>query len=250
MTKSRRRANTIGVLTLGVVAGALAMTGSAPALAGQVGGRAAASAGVVVTAALPPTQIWVDPVVGNDAAAGTQAAPVRTISEAWARVPSGTPLTRGVTINLRPGTYPRAGMPNYWELRHGTAEAPIVLRSAGPARSAILLGDINLFRVDHLRLEGLSIRPGGDAVHCELCGNITIDNSLLDGRGPDGRGAAHETLKVNQSHDINVLRSTLTGAYENAIDFVAVQRSRIEDNEISYGEDWCAYVTGGLLGSR
>ncbi len=191
------------------------------------------------------TEYWVDPSLGDDSAAGTDSSPLRTVTEAWRRVPQGVTLTQGVTINLRAGEYPTGALPVYWENRHGTADAPIVLRAADAARSPVFRGDINMYDVEHLTIAGLTVAPGGDAFHCELCGNITVQDSLLDGRGPGGSRAAHETYKANQSHDLVIRRNTILGAYDNAIDFVAVQRAVIQGNNLSEASDWCAYAKGG-----
>ena len=191
------------------------------------------------------TEYWVDPGTGNDAAVGSAAAPLRSLAEAWRRVPQGGTLAQGVTINLRAGQYPENALPVYWENRHGTAEAPIVLRAADALRSPVLRADINMYNVDHLTISGLTVAPGHDAFHCELCGNVTIQDSTLDGRGPGGSRAAHETYKANQSHDLALRRNTIAGADDNAIDFVAVQRAVIQGNNISEANDWCAYAKGG-----
>jgi hypothetical protein len=45
------------------------------------------------------TQIYVNPVTGNDANAGTLAAPVRSIGRAWRMVPDGT-RTQGMHYRL------------------------------------------------------------------------------------------------------------------------------------------------------
>ncbi len=51
------------------------------------------------------------------------------------------------------GTYVAEDVPNYWEARHGTATAPIVLESVdGPGRAA--LPPINAFDVRHLYVLG------------------------------------------------------------------------------------------------
>lgn len=131
-------------------------------------------------------------------------------------------------------------MPSYWEWRRGTAEAPITLRADQPGRSVTLLGDLNVFEVHNLTVQGIRIAPGGDAFHCERCSNVTLDNVELD-----GTGGAWETLKVNQSSDFVVRNSTLKAAGDNVIDFVAVQRGSITGNVISGAGDWCAYVKGG-----
>jgi len=184
-------------------------------------------------------EIVVSPT-GNDAAAGTRAAPLRTLAAAWTRIPRDATLTRPYTIVLLAGDYAASTMPHYWELRRGTATAPITIRSDGPGRPVTLRGDLNLFEVHHLRVQGLRIAPNGDALHCERCTFLTLDDVELDG----GTGA-WETLKVNQSSDVTVRNSTLRNAGDNVIDFVAVQRATIADNVISGANDWCTYVKGG-----
>lgn len=191
----------------------------------------------------PPTgarTLWVHPTSGNDDATGAEAAPLRTVAEAWRRIPRGTALTQPVWVMLRAGVYPEANTPHYWEERRGTLAAPIVLASADGARTAVLRGDINAFQVSHLTLYGIAIDRAGDTFHCEQCSYVTLNGVRLDGRGD-----AHETVKVNQSDHITIINSQISGAYENAIDFVAVQHSAIQNNTISDAGDWCAYVKGG-----
>ncbi len=211
-------------------------------------GAALAGAALTLAAMVPltgtaraaaPMEIWVSPG-GNDAADGSAVAPLRTITAAWARVPAGAPLTQGVIITLAPGEYPRASMPNYWENRHGTDAAGIVIRSGGAARSAVLRGDLNMFNVEHLTVQGVVLAPGGDAFHCEQCGHVAIVDSELD-----GGGAAQEVVKVNQSHDIELRGDEIHGAWDNDVDFVAVQHAKVVGNLIHGAGDWCAYAKGG-----
>ena len=79
----------------------------------QLENRLAMTVGAAANTPLPAfdigspfvADIWVDPAAGNDAnggAARTQA--LRTLSEAWQRVPAGTTLSQGVRINLVAGT--------------------------------------------------------------------------------------------------------------------------------------------------
>ena len=186
-----------------------------------------------------PVTMYVS-TTGHAGAAGTAADPLATLAEAWGRIPRGSTLAAPVTIRMAPGSYPESALPEYMEDRHGSALAPITITSDGAARSAVLGGDLNIFNVDYLRLDGLTINPRGDVVHCERCGNVTITESILD-----GHGSAHETFKANQSHDLTITRNEIRGSYENAIDYVAVQHSLIERNIISDAEDWCAYAKGG-----
>ncbi|MCC6791360.1 MAG: right-handed parallel beta-helix repeat-containing protein [Thermomicrobiales bacterium] len=185
--------------------------------------------------------IWVDPLDGSDEKTGaSRSNAVRTLDEAWSRVPMGQTLTVPYRIRLVAGSYPQQGMPNYMEQRYGTTAAPITIEAADGAGTAILNGSLNIYDVSHLSLVNLVIRNSGDVVHCELCRNFSILGTVLDGQGD-----AHETLKINQSQHIEIDDSDIGGSYENAIDFVAVQYGSITDTKIHDAEDWCIYLKGG-----
>jgi hypothetical protein len=190
------------------------------------------------------TDVWVDPVHGQDTNDGTtRATALRTLSAAWQSIPSETLLTTGVRIQLLPGEYPRAQMPNYFESRWGTAEAPIIIQSADGSRTARLRGDLNIYDVTHLHMVGLDIRPdpAGDVVHCEKCDHFYVRDCHLDG----GARQAHETFKANQSQHVYIESSDIHGADDNAIDLVAVQYGHVIDNRIWDAQDWCMYAKGG-----
>jgi hypothetical protein len=146
---------------------------------------------------------------------------------------------------LQPGTYDANVLPSYMEHRWGTATAPVIIEAAGGRGTAFLGGDLNVFDTRHLYLLGLNIERSGDALHCERCSYLLVRNSRLD-----GRGGAHETLKVNQSDHIYVEDSEISGAWDNAIDFVAVAEGHLTGNDVHDAEDWCAYVKGGSSAIR
>ena len=183
--------------------------------------------------------LWVDPTSGNDARAGTtRATALRTLTEAWNRVPAHPSV--GIQINLVAGSYPVMSIPNYWEAKHGTLGAPIWLRAADGAGTAILAGNVNVFNVSYLYFDGVSVNNSGDAFHCEQCDHVLLRHLTLD-----GQNVAQETLKVNQSRSMYVEDSIVTGAWDNAIDFVAVQDGQIVGNQVTHAGDWCAYTKGG-----
>ncbi|TAK14161.1 MAG: right-handed parallel beta-helix repeat-containing protein [Anaerolineae bacterium] len=189
--------------------------------------------------------VWVDIANGDDAASGaTREEALRTLDEAWARIPMGVPLSAGYEIRLAAGEYPEDALPNYLESRHGTATAPIWIVSADGAGTAILRGDLNIYDTHYLTLSGLTIAPdpAGDAFHCELCTHITLTDMTIS--GGEGR-EAHETIKINQSQYIDILNSDIQGADDNTIDFVAVQYGNILGNRIHNAGDWCMYAKGG-----
>ncbi|HHY54971.1 MAG TPA: right-handed parallel beta-helix repeat-containing protein [Chloroflexi bacterium] len=186
--------------------------------------------------------LWVDPLTGDDNNAGTTpATALRTLAAAWRMIPMNVTLTEGFHIHLRPGIYPADALPNYWEARHGALGAPIWIRGDGDERGEVVLeGGLNIFDTDYLYFENLTVHFNGDVFHCEQCDHILLRNVEFN-----GGGAAQETVKVNQSQHIYIENSRLSGAYDNVIDFVAVQYGHIMNNEIHESDDWCAYVKGG-----
>ncbi|MDL1896072.1 right-handed parallel beta-helix repeat-containing protein [Anaerolineae bacterium CFX7] len=189
------------------------------------------------------SDLWVNPVSGNDNNSGaTRAQALRTINAAWNRIPRGTTLnTTGYRILLVAGDYAASNFPAYWEERYGAFNFPILLQAADAPRSARLHGNINMYDTRYFYLLDVTIVNAGDAFHCELCNHILIRNSALDG----GARQAQETVKVNQSQHIYIEDSDIAGAWDNAIDFVAVQYGAITRNRIHNADDWCAYAKGG-----
>ncbi len=186
--------------------------------------------------------LWVDPVAGNDSNSGdTRAAALRTVDQAWRRIPPELALTEGVRVQLAAGTYDSANLPNYWESRWGTADAPIVLNAADGAHTARFTGDMNVFGTRYLYVIGVDIITSGDAFHCEQCQYVLLRNMELSG----GARVARETVKVNQSDHIYIEDSDIHGAEDNNIDFVAVQYGHVLGNKIHDAGDWCAYAKGG-----
>lgn len=231
----RRKLRGNGMRALRVVAGVALFVGLL--LAGVTRLQAAAAS----VAQAGEIALWVDPANGDDDNSGaSRAEALATVSEAWRRVPAGVPLAESYRIWLAAGEYPESTLPLYWEDRHGSAAAPIVLEGADGPLSARLTGFVNVYNVDHFVLQDLAVVTAGDVFHCEQCRHVTIRSVQMD-----GLGAAHETIKVNQSQFITIANSDIAGTYENAIDFVAVQHAWITGNRLHAAEDWCAYVKGG-----
>ncbi len=188
------------------------------------------------------TDLWVDPLNGNDNADGlTPATALQTIDAAWRKIPLGAALASGYRIRLQPGEYPAENLPNYWESRYGSYAAPIFIQGEGSeAGQVVLQGFVNVYDSRYLYFQNLSILTNGDAFHCEKCDHLLIRNVIMN-----GFGEAHEVVKVNQSQYVFIESSDLSGTYENAIDFVAVQYGHILRNHLHDADDWCAYVKGG-----
>jgi hypothetical protein len=192
-------------------------------------------------------QIWVDPAAGNDAnGGGSRALAVRTLSEAWRRVPINVDLSTGFQINLMAGTYSESSVPIYWESRHGTQSAPVILKAIdgdGTAR----LPNMNVYDCRHLYLLGLDISSGGgDVLHLDSCSNILVRGTTIRGVGDiPSYAVPQETLKVNQSQYIYVENCDISGAWDNAVDFVAVQYGHVVGSRIHRAGDWAMYAKGG-----
>jgi hypothetical protein len=178
------------------------------------------------------TDVWVDPTGGDDSRSGTsRAQALRTVTAAWNRIPMGTTLaTTGYRIMLVAGAYPESSLPNYWESRYGTYQFPIIIQAADGRGSATLQGDLNIFDTRYLYLIDFNIvpQPPGDAFHCERCDHVLLRGMTLDG----GRNReAHETVKANQSQYLYIEDSDISGADDNAVDFVAVRST-------DHGDSW------------
>ena len=191
--------------------------------------------------------IWVDPAAGNDARSGaSRELAMRTLSEAWRRVPMGTTLSQGVRINLVAGTYPESAVPHFWESRHGTFTAPVIIRAAdgaGPAR----LPNLIIFDCLHLHLVGLEMTAGGgDVVQIQASSHVLLRETTIRGTGVIATYAVpQEALKVNQSQHVYIEYCDISGAWDNAIDFVAVQYGHVVGSRIHRSGDWAMYAKGG-----
>jgi hypothetical protein len=183
--------------------------------------------------------IVVDGHRGRDSNKGSARSPLRTIAAAWQRIPQAQTLTRPVRILIRPGHYPAAALPNYWESRWGSERAPIVI--AAERRGTVRLTNVNLYDLRWVAFSGITFSDHSDLFHCERCQHVLLTRSRLVGSPSD----LHENVKVNQSSDIGITHSTISGADDNAIDFVAVQHARVTDNVIERANDWCMYAKGG-----
>ncbi|HAM22861.1 MAG TPA: right-handed parallel beta-helix repeat-containing protein [Actinobacteria bacterium] len=193
------------------------------------------------------TDVWVNPATGSDSNSGaTRGSALRTVGAAWGRIPRNQTLTTGYRIQLVAGTYPESVLVNYWEDRLGTYEHPIILNAVDGAHTVTFTGDINMFNTRYFYLIGVDISRDGDSFHCEQCSYTLIRNSSMDGNPHSGDGdMAHETIKINQSDHFYIEDSTISGADDNAIDFVAVQYGHLRGNRVSRAQDWCAYSKGG-----
>lgn len=201
------------------------MTGGMRALRHVLPVLAAAAAACVAAApaaTAAPRTLYVDPKKGSDRKKGTKRAPVKSLDQAWRLAKDGT------TIRIKPGKV-KVGA-TYYEAKDG-------IRIIGSGWLKTTVPPLNIYGVKDFSLSGTSV--AGD-VHCEACDGFTLDRVRVL-----GRGQVQEGVKVNQSRRVQIVRSDISGATDNAIDFVAVQTATIAGNEIHHADDWCAYAKGG-----
>lgn len=194
------------------------------------------------------TDVWVDPVQGSDANDGsTRGRALQTVESAWRRIPVAQSLTgTGYRILLARGTYPAENLPNYWESRYGTFMFPVLIQAAdGPG--TVNLPAMNVFDCRYIYLLGFSISaPGGDVLHFDRCDHVLVRQTEVRGLGTIADyNIPQETLKVNQSQFLYLEDNDISGAWDNAVDFVAVQYGHIVGNRIHRSGDWCIYLKGG-----
>lgn len=193
------------------------------------------------------SDLWVDPVSGDDDNSGaSRSQALRSVNAAWNMIPQGRSLTQGIRIMLAAGNYSAESLPNYWESRYGTYQAPIILQAADGPGTAVFRGGINLFDLRYVYMIDFDILPthGGDAWHCEKCDHILVRNMRMSGLDGTQR-VAQETVKANQSSYLFFEDNDIGGANDNASDFVAVQHGHFLGNYIHDADDWCQYLKGG-----
>ncbi len=237
------------LLVCGVLLAACAGVSAQPAQPASSAAPVAAS--VAAPAQVPgaydigtPTlrDIWVDAAGGSDTHSGTSRADaLQTIMAAWEQIPISATLTTGYRILIAPGTYGSGAIPKFWEYRRGTFAFPIILQPADGAGTVTLAETVQLFASSYVYFVDLRMALPGDVFHCELCDHLLIRGSVLRG----SRTAAHETVKINQSQYVYLEGNDISGADDNAVDFVAVQHGHVRGNRIHDSVDWCMYAKGG-----
>ncbi len=197
------------------------------------------------------TDLWVDPVHGNDAASGASSnLALRTIDEAWNRIPSGVTLsTTGYRIMLTPGDYPAGTIPLWWADRFGTFNCPVILQASAGRGTSRLHEFVNMsncryfYYIDVDVVTDPEYGGGGNAVHLEGCSNILLRGCTLDGWDGDSRNCA-ETIKANQTQYLYLEECDIKSA-RYPIDFMVVQYGHILNCKVHDAEDWCCLIKGG-----
>ena len=210
---------------------------------------------LVLVAPALAVELWVDPVRGDDGRSGfAENEAVRTLAEAWSRIPEGSPLTEPYRIRLAAGTYSRDLVPpgGWLAGRHGTTLAPVAIEPAGDG--PVVLPELDLFDCHHVTLRNLTIAGGaggGNVLHLASCTNISVRGCRLLGEGDvEGYAGPQEVYKANQCRDLTIQDSEVAHASGTVLDLVAVEGASISRNRIHHALDWCAYAKGGSAGIR
>ncbi|MHB8772714.1 MAG: right-handed parallel beta-helix repeat-containing protein [Syntrophales bacterium] len=200
------------------------------------------------------TDLWVDPVLGNDGRTGaSRPQALRTLTEALNRVPIDTPFTTGgYRILLVPGDYPEGNLPGggWIESRQGSYQYPLIIQAADGPRSVRLHGYLNVNRVSYFYLINLDVVTdpgyggGGNVIHIADSHHILIRGCTLSGYDGAVR-QPQETLKVNQVQYAYVEHSDLSGAFWFPLDFVAVHYGHVLSSRIHDSGDDCLLLKGG-----
>ncbi len=190
--------------------------------------------------------VYIDPENGDDNADGSASTPWRTLDYAWRQLPMGETLSQGYRMILRAGDYSAENIPTYWESRYGTADSPIILTSESGADS-VRLPNVNMFDVRYFYVLDITMAGGGDVFHCERCDHLLLRGVTVIGDEPETYNT-QETIKINQSQWVSIENSDISGAWDNALDAVAVQYGQLIDSRIHNAGDWCTYVKGGSYG--
>ena len=188
--------------------------------------------------------------------------PLRSLTEAWARLPVST-TTTGYRLNLLPGIYPCEPLPedinnciNYFANRWGTYAYPIMIQALNGFGSVTIRGGLNFNNIRYVYLQNLDLRGGGP-LPTNVSGNNLLhieqgDHLLLRGLtllGPncsnDTCNNLQEVLKVNQTQYLFVENNVIGGAWHSSVDYFVVQYGHFLNNEIHTAGQWCMYIKGG-----
>jgi hypothetical protein len=130
-----------------------------------------------------------------------------------------------------------------------------LLEAADGPGTVTLLGGLNLARVRYLHVINLTLQAGGadpmwgnNVLHLESGDHVWFTGLTV--RGPDphqnpGNYDIQEVIKVNQSDNVTIENSDVSGAYQTGVDLFAVQHSTLAGNRIHGTGEWGMYFKGG-----
>jgi hypothetical protein len=205
-------------------------------------------------------EVYVAPEGDDGRSGATPAEALRTLTEAWNRLPDDMTAT-GYRINLLPGVYPCGddelnACLNRFSDRWGTFEHPIIIRGLNGPGTVTLRGGMDVANVRYLYLMDLTL-AGGGTLPTNISGNnllhlADVKYVLVRRVAVDGPDCANDTctnlqevFKVNQAQYLYVEESEIGGAWHSSVDFFAVQYGHFLNNDVHTAGQWCMYIKGG-----
>jgi len=159
---------------------------------------------------------------GNDANAGTAAAPWRSLSASVAR------LTPGVTLLVRGGRYDAVRDEQFDIIgKNGNANAWITIAAYPGERPVIQLNSY---------WQGFNVK---DSSYVEIRGFEIIGTALSDDRMTSG-------VEVNNSHHVNVVGNIVHDVGGCGICSIFSNHVSVESNEVYGASKWNVYQTSGI----
>jgi len=202
------------------------------------------------------TELWIDPVHGDDARGGLSAADaLRTINAAWNLIPV-VPTSTGFRINILPGTLPfDEACFNYFDNRNGSWNYPVIISSFNGSGTVIIEGGLNIANCRSVYLVDLALTAGGslptfgnNVLHFEGCTNVLLRRLTVAGPDPilcPDNYDIQEVIKANQCGDIYLEDCDVSGTYQTAVDFFSVQGGHAINSHVHGAAEWAMYLKGG-----
>ena len=202
------------------------------------------------------TELWVDPVQGDDARSGLSAADaVQTMHAAWNIIPLNLTNT-GFRINILSGNLPFDELcSNYYDNRHGSRTCPVIISAFNGAGTVVIEGGMNIANCRFLYLVDLTLAAGGslpafgnNVLHFEACTNVLARGATLTGpdpvQNPDNYDI-QEVIKANQCGVFYLEDCDVSGTYQTAVDLFSVQSGHIISSRVHGAGEWGMYLKGG-----
>ncbi|MFM7680221.1 MAG: right-handed parallel beta-helix repeat-containing protein, partial [Roseiflexaceae bacterium] len=188
------------------------------------------------------TDIWVDPLHGDDSADGlTPATALQHLSTAWEQIPTTPSLSQtGYRLLLQPGSYDAAQIPSEFTARTGTAQYPIEIVAATP-NTVTFTQPINLVHVAYVYIRDISVvATTSPALSCTDCHHLLVTGSRFHGGG----------IVVAQSHHIYVEDSVIDASDTTGITLRAVYDSHIQHTRVTQSAEACIQLQSGSASIR
>ncbi len=195
-------------------------------------------------------EIWVDPVNGLDrpGRGSTRALALKSISYAWAIVPSSMTLNNtGFHILLAPGKYTVDNVPSEFQSVFGTVDYPVIFEAADDTGS-VIFPSIDVTGCNYIYFIGVhitlsqasytSIFRGCDHLLFRKCQFISADPSVAD--------IASFSASVYQCQYIYFEQCEFAYSSDNAINIFASQYGHIKKSSIHHAGGNGIYFQGGV----